>query len=78
MPLGLIFLEYLAHLPRKLGIQLRQTVGNILVHGRFGNPKLLCGSAYRGLVLDDIDRQLARTLPDIVFQKTPPPTIILD
>lgn len=54
MALGLVHLQNVADAAVKLGIDVLQTVGHILMYGRFGYMKLLGGGANRRVVFDNI------------------------
>ena len=62
MPLGLVEVQQLTHLPVKPRVHMRQPLGQVLVYGGFGNTEDPgCGADGR-LILDDVHGQIAGPL----------------
>ena len=68
MPLGFIDRQNLTYLPIQSKIVILQSLGQILVHRRFGNAEPLCGSPDRGAVFDDVHSQFSGSCFHVVCQ----------
>lgn len=59
MPLGLVQVQKGAYLPVQGGIYPRQTLGQVLMYGGFGDAELLCGGTDGGLIIYDVRGKVA-------------------
>ena len=66
MPFGFVLCKYGLDGEIKCVITLLQTVCQILVDGRFGDSKMLCGGADGCALLNDVGRQVASALFDVL------------
>ena len=73
MAYGLVVAEDKACVGVQIGIDMFQTLFDILVYGGFGYTELSGGGAHRGPVLDDVQCQITGALFDGVFHDKRPP-----
>ena len=69
MAFGLVLLQNGLHLQRERPVILGQPLGQVLMYGRFADPKLFCRSANRGAVFDDVHSQIAGSLLDVMLHR---------
>ena len=72
MPLRFIYIQNLSRLLRKTGIDLDQSVSNILMYRRFADSKRLRRLPDRGVAVNDIIGDADGTLLNIILQKSTP------
>lgn len=70
--LGFVHVQNLANLRRQGGVDLPETLGDVLMYGALAHPKLLRRLPHRGLVLDNIICDLNRPLLNIILQEKSP------
>ena len=70
--LGLVHFQNGLHLLIQRKIAVRQALGQILVHGGFGNAELLGGGSNGRLRFDDVHSQLTGSLLNVISHSLTP------
>ena len=76
VPLGLVDIQHLARFRRERRVDLRQTLGDVLMYRTLANPKMFCRLPHGRVIVNDISGNLHGSFLNITFQTKSPAILV--
>lgn len=76
VPLGLVDVQHLARLRRERRVDLRKTLGDVLMYRTLADPEMLCCLPHGRVIVNDISGNLHGSFLNITFQTKSPAILV--